>query len=129
MMTQKITKTGLQLLCMGAVLVGGLAFSATADASTCIDDQFSGVCLPLESAPAQAETATLAQADLSCDQFSGVCQTQETSVEAYPPIPSFTAEELSPSEGSPCDQFAGVCDETPSMKGDQRAQATGLSGL
>ena len=116
------TNVSLQLLCAAALLVGGLAFGSTADASNCVDDQFSGVCLPLESAPAQADVVNLAQADPSCDQFSGVCQTEEIrSIEWQPTQVA--------ADYSPCDQFSGVCAETPSIQGDRAQQGAVSSDL
>ena len=109
------------ILCAAALLVGGLAFGATADASNCVDDQFSGVCLPLESAPSQIEVGSLAQADVSCDQFSGICQTEEIRSIDWQPA-QLTA------DYSPCDQFSGVCADTSPSHGE-RAQGAGSSDL
>ena len=117
-----MTKNITQFLCIAALLAGGLAFGATADASNCIDDQFSGVCLPLESAPAQPEAITLAQADVSCDQFSGLCETQETRAIEWQPAPAVA-------HYSPCDQFSGVCAEMPSSTTERAHHSTAPSGL
>ena len=117
--TKSISQTGLKLLCIGAVLVGGLAVSATADASTCVTDQFAGVCLPMESAPAQPKAVTLVEADL-CDQISGVCRTPEIRSIEWQPA-QFVADDAS------CDQFSGICAETPSSKTERAQQGAGSS--
>ena len=126
-MTTTINRISLQILCISAMLVGGLAFGASADASSCVTDQFSGVCLPMESAPAQPKAINLASADL-CDQISGVCRTPEIrSIDLSQPTQVVT--DTPSSYDASCDQFSGVCVEAPSSQGERAQQKAGSSDL
>ena len=112
-------------LYIGALLVvGGLAFSTTADASTCATDQLSGICLPEENrAPAQPKAVAQGEA---CDQISGVCRSPENRSIEDSQLTELTADySATEKAASVCDQLSGVCGETPTPSTkSERAQAT-----
>ena len=103
------SRSGMQRLCMVAVVIGGLAAvgtTAKADNSGCVTDQLAGVCLPAEASvnTPSAQPSSEALAYASCDQLGGVCLPTETRT-----VPSYSAGVTVASADPACDQLSGVC--------------------
>ena len=110
------SRSGMQRLCMVAVVIGGLAAvgaTAKAETSGCVTDQLAGVCLPAEASmkASSPQASSEAMADASCDQLSGVCLPTEPRT-----MPSYGARVTVASADSECDQLSGVCYKEVSPK-------------